>query len=288
MTGSQYRQAIPTNLSREQFEQFVLPHLSRGRRGPAPTLALHTLFNYVLQMLYMGCQWKALPIRMTAQGRPEIHYTRIYRMLRRWQADGCIERIFAGSVRKLHQDGRLDLTVIHGDGTTTAAKKGGDNLGYSGHKHLKGDKVVAFCDRDCNVIAPFIAAAGNRNESPLLRDALPKLSEMTRTIGMDLQGSTVSLDGVYDCRANRRAIFNRNMHPNIPENPRGRKTPKRGRKPHFDAAIFEERFRTIERVFAWEDKFRRLLLRFERISQVHYAFKTIAYTLINLRHYCRN
>ena len=122
----------------------------------------------------------------------------------------------------------------------------------------------------------------------MLRDALPKLSEMAHTIGMDLQGSTVSLDGVYDSRANRRAIFNRNMHPNIPENPRGRKTPKRGRKPHFDAAIFEERFRTIERVFAWEDKFRRLLLRFERISQVHYAFKTLAYTLINLRHYCRN
>ena len=146
MTGSQCKQAIPTKLSLRQFEQFVLPYLSLGRRGPAPTLALHTLFNYILQMLYMGCQWKALPIRIDAQGRPEIHYTRIYRALRRWQADGCIDRIFAGSVRKLHVDGRLDLTVIHGDGTTTAAKKGGDNLGYSGHKHLKGDKAVAFCD----------------------------------------------------------------------------------------------------------------------------------------------
>jgi hypothetical protein len=197
-------------------------------------------------------------------------------------------RIFAGSVRRLDLDGHLDLTVIHGDGTTTAAKKGGDNLGYSGHKHLKGDKVVAFCDRDCNVIAPFISAAGNRNDSPLLRDALPKLSEMARAIGMDLQGSTVSLDGIYDCRANRKSIFNRNMHPNIADNPRGRKTVKRGRKRHFDAAIFEERFRTIERVFAWEDKFRRLPLRFEQISKLHYAFKTLAYTLIILRHYCRN
>ena len=46
--------------------------------------------------------------------------------------------------------------------------------------------------------------------------------------------------------------------------------------------------RTIERVFAWEDKFRRLLLRFERLSHLHYAFKTLAYTMINLRHYCRN
>ena len=105
-------------------------------------------------------------------------------------------------------------------------------------------------------------------------------------VGLDLQGTVVSLDGVYDCRANRKAIFTRGMVPNINPNPRGRKQPKRGRKPIFEPAIFKERFRTIERVFAWEDKFRRLLLRFERISGLHYAFKTLAYTMINLRHYC--
>ncbi len=47
----------------------------------------------------------------------------------------------------------------------------------------------------------------------------------------------------------------------------------------FDPAIFEERFNTIERVFGWEDKFKRLLLRFECISELHYALKTIAYTI---------
>jgi transposase len=68
-------------------------------------------------------------------------------------------------------------------------------------------------------------------------------------------------------------------------NSRGRKGQKRGRKALFIPAIFKERFRTIERVFAWEDKFRRLRLRFERISQLHYALKTLAYTMINLRRY---
>lgn len=73
---------------------------------------------------------------------------------------------------------------------------------------------------------------------------------------------------------------------NLPENPRGRKSSRRGRKRRFDPAIFEERFRTIERVFAPEAKFRRLQVRFERISDVHYAFTTLAYTMINLRYYC--
>ena len=288
MAASRRRLTIPTQLGLALFEQFVLPHLSSGSRGPIPKLSLLKIFNYILQLLYLGCQWKELPIDKDGEGRPEIHYTRIYRAFRRWQTDGCMDAIFAGSVLKLHADGRLDITVIHGDGTTTAAKKGGDNIGFNGHKKIKGDKVVAFCDRNCNVIAPFVSAPGNRNESPLLREALPEVMRIARAVGMDLEGSIVSLDGIYDCQPNRKAIFNRGMIPNINPNGRGRKHPKRGRKPLFDPAIFEERFQTIERVFAWEDKFRRLLLRFDRLSRLHYAFKTLAYTMINLRHYCQS
>jgi transposase len=220
MAGSRCGQAIPTQLGVGQFEEFVLPHLSVGRRGPAPKLGLLTIFNYILQLLYLGCQWKELPIDKDGEGRPEIHYTRIYGTWRRWEADGCIDAVFAGSAMKLHQDGLLDITVIHGDGTTTAAKKGGDNIGFSGHKKLKGDKVVAFCDRNCNVIAPLVSAPGNQNESPLLRDALPEVTRIAREVGMDLQGGIVSLDGVYDCRRNRKAIFNRGMIPNINPNAR--------------------------------------------------------------------
>lgn len=133
-----------------------------------------------------------------------------------------------------------------------------------------------------------MAAPGNRNESPLLHNALSQVTRIARKIGLGLSDTIVCLDGIYDSRANRKAIFNRGMVPNIPANPRGRKTPKRGRQPIFAPAIFQERFHTIERVFAWEDKFRRLLLRFERISELHYALKSLAYTMINLRHFCQS
>jgi hypothetical protein len=114
--------------------------------------------------------------------------------------------------------------VIHGDGTTAAAKKGGDNIGFSGHKKVKGDKVVAFCDRNCNVIAPFVSAPGNHNESPLRREVLPAVTRIADSIGLDLRGTIVSLDGVYDCRRNRKAIFNRGM---VPTSSRTREAGKR-------------------------------------------------------------
>ena len=288
MAQSQSRQGIPTTLTLEQFKEVVLPHLHIGSRGPEPKLSLHATFNYILKLLYLGCQWKELPIEKNTEGRPEIHYTRIYATFRRYEAHGCFDAIFAGSVSILSLKGFLDTSVIQGDGTTTVAKKGGDNLGFSGHKHLKGDKVIPFCDRNCNVIVPFIAAPGHRNESPLLKEALPQVTRIAKKVGLDLNKTIASLDGIYDSRTNRKAIFNRGMIPNIPANPRGRKTPKRGRKPIFDPALFQERFYTIERVFAWEDKFRRLLMRFERISKLHYALKTLAYTMINLRHFCQS
>jgi len=288
MAESQRWQWIPTHLTIEQFEEFVLPHLHIGSRGPQPKLSPYFIFNYILKLLYMGCQWKELPIEKNKDGLPEIHYTRIYRAFRRFEVHGCFEAIFVASVLNLQQKDYLDISVIHGDGTTTAAKKGGDNLGFNGHKHMKGDKVVAFCDRNCNVIAPFIAAPGNHNESPLLPKALSQVTNIAQKVGLDLNKIIVSLDGSYDSRENRKAIFNRGMIPNIPENLRGRSTSKPGPKPFFVPVIFQERFSTIERVFAWEDKFKRLLIRFERISQLHYALKSLAYTMINLRHFCQS
>jgi len=53
---------------------------------------------------------------------------------------------------------------------------------------MKGDKCVAICDRNCNVIAPLIFAPGNRNESPLIREAMGPLKRATKAVGIDLKG----------------------------------------------------------------------------------------------------
>jgi hypothetical protein len=119
----------------------------------------------------------------------------------------------------------------------------------------------------------------------LLPDGLKALRRVAKEVGVDLRGAYLNLDGGFDSSANWKSIFNAGLIPNIKENPRNRKRPKRGRKRLFNATLHALRL-CVERTFAWEDKFKRLLLRFERIQQRHYGMKLMAYTLINLRVFC--
>src|SRR2546423_6629741 len=164
-------------------------------------------------------------------------------------------------------------------------KKRGDGIGYSGHKHEKGEKVIAMTDNNGYGLAPLPVAPVNETDMVLLPKGLQALKQVAKEVGLDLRDAYVNLDGGFDSRANRTCIFNAGMIPNIKENPRNRKTTKRGRKRFFNEAIHALRMR-VERTFAWEDKFKRLLLRFERIQQRHYGMKLLAYTLINLRKFC--
>jgi hypothetical protein len=48
-------------------------------------------------------------------------------------------------------------------------------MGYSGHKHRKGEKVISLSDDGGNIIAPLTTAAVNVNDSELLPDAFGTL-----------------------------------------------------------------------------------------------------------------
>jgi hypothetical protein len=119
----------------------------------------------------------------------------------------------------------------------------------------------------------------------LLPEGLNALKRIAKTVGLTLTGAYLTLDAGFDSTHNRQCMFNAGMIPNIPANPRHRKRTKRGRKRLFKAAIHALRTR-VDRTFAWEDKFKRLLLRFEHMQQRHFGMKLLAYTLINVREFC--
>ena len=132
--------AIPVQLSAPEFAEFILPHLSLPKRGPQCKIGYHKPFNYILKVLYTGMQWKELPIDPGPEGKAELHYTGVFKLFARWAEDGSLERAFIASVKHLTDAQKLDLSLLHGDGSNTIAKKGARPLATAVTNTRRGGK----------------------------------------------------------------------------------------------------------------------------------------------------
>lgn len=106
-------------LSQREFNQYILPQLRKPVKGPKSKLSLYKIFNYVLYVLSTGCQWEQLPIY-----RNEIHWSNVYKWHNRWSKNGSYQNLFESTVDLLNRKGKLDTSILHGDGSNTVAKKG--------------------------------------------------------------------------------------------------------------------------------------------------------------------
>jgi transposase len=162
-------------------------------RGPKCKLGYHRVFNLILWVFYTGMQWKCMPVPKGNDGTALIHYTTIYKVFARWADDGSLDQAFIASVRHLAEQHHLDLTILHGDGTNTVAKKGGDGIGYSGHKHQMGEKIIAIVDNNGFVLAPLPVAPVNEADTVLLPEGLNTLKRVARLTELKIDGSYLNL-----------------------------------------------------------------------------------------------
>ena len=114
---------ILVQLAETEFTALIFPHLSKPKRGPKCKLGYQRLFNLILWVLYTGMPWKCAPIPTDAQGKPALHYTNVYRTCAEWVDEGSLQQAFIASVGHLADAKNLDVSVLHGDGTNTVAKK---------------------------------------------------------------------------------------------------------------------------------------------------------------------
>lgn len=113
------------------------------------------------------------------------------------------------------------------------------------------------------MVASTGIVAGNHHDAFDLKPHLQDAFGAMKHLGLTIAGAYFNADSAFDTLEARKVCFNHRVNPNIYENPRNRKSVKRGRKRPFNAAIYKQRF-TSERSFAWIDKFRALLLRYDR------------------------
>jgi transposase len=133
-----------------------------------------------------------------------------------------------------------------------------------------------------NILATTGIIAGHHNDGYDLVQKLKNVFADMKRCELDYKGAIFNADSSFDTRAARKVLWNRGVKPNIAENKRNRKKAKRGRKRYFNASVYKRRF-VSERTFAWIDKFKTLLIRFERKAAHCLGFHHLAFALINLR-----
>jgi len=177
----------------------------------------------------------------------------------------------------------LDLSQLTLDGSHALAKKGGESVAYQGRKRAKTSNILPIMDANGYIVASTGIVAGNHHDAFNLKAHLQTAFKSMKRLGLTIAGAFFNADAAFDTHEARQVCFNYGVIPNIAENKRNRKAPKRGRKRLFNAEVYKRRFAT-ERSFAWVDKFRALLIRFDRKDAHFLGAHHIAFAMINLRH----
>jgi hypothetical protein len=146
--------------------------------------------------------------------------------------------------------------------------------------------VLAIADNLGNIIAPITVASVNKHDTKLFPTSLSKLEEFAYYQELDIEKSFLTLDPGFDSKENHTLILQANIIPVIKPNLRGLQdqTKRYERLDDFliVKCIYKERYK-IERCFAWEDKYRKVVIRYERLQSTFMGFRHLAYSMINFR-----
>ncbi len=80
--------------------------------------------------------------------------------------------------------------------------------------------------------------AGNHNDAFNLKPHLQEIFKPMKGLSLEYRGAFFNADKAFDTKDARKTCFNYGVVPNIDENKRNRKTPKRGPKRFFNAEVY--------------------------------------------------
>ena len=237
---------------------------TRGRRGRPPTDP-RRLFNGILWILRTGAPWRDLPDCYPP-------YQTVHRWFQKWAESGVFTKLLHRLAIDLSDRGKIDLREAFIDGSFASAKEGGDLVGKT--KRGKGTKIMAISEKSGLPLAIDVASA-SPHETKLVFKTLEKLfvSDLPHRLIGDKAYDSDGLDRRLkdECGIELIAPHRRN---------------RRRRKTQDGRCLrrYRKRWR-VERLFAWLQSYRRLVVRYEYYANNFLDFLNLACLLILLRHY---
>lgn len=124
------------------------------------------------------------------------------------------------------------------------------------------------------------------HDTRLFPTSLSDLVEQAHFSRLDIEKSFLTLDPGFDSQYNRSLILDARLIPVIKPVAWAKQDQAKRyeRLDDFELVkyIYKERYK-IERCFAWEDKYRKLVIRYEKLQSTFMGFRYLAYAMINFR-----
>ncbi|MYR82845.1 IS5 family transposase [Streptomyces sp. SID5466] len=241
----------------------LLPPWPERSPGPRP-VPDRLCLQGILFVLYNDIAWQLLP-RELGFGSGQT----CWRRLGRWQKAGVFDQLHRVLLAELNAAGELDWSRACVDGSHVRAKKGGADTGPSPVDRRKtGSKHHLIYDGRGTPLK-VITTAANVNDvtrTLALVDGIPSFAGRPRRRPDALLG-----DKGYDYNPNRKALRERRILPVI----------SRKGSPNIKS-IGKLRY-VVEQTFALLHHFKRLAVRWERRTELHDAFVSLACSLICYR-----
>ena len=265
-------------LTKDIITRWILPHLparTGGRRAAAdPTEVVGT----ICYKLKTGCQWRWLPVKDLFTGE-SLSWQGVYYHFNAWAKQGAWKNLWLTSLRRHRRT--LDLSSVQLDGSHTLAKNGGAAIGYQGRKAGRTTNALFLADNQGLPLAMAMPQAGNQHDTFELERVFTELCDLLAAAELRLEGLFLNADKAFDVTGLRQACARHGIEANIPRNRRSADWQTDDDTP-LDPELYRCRL-AIERLHAWLDGFKALLVRYETSVGNWLAWHWLAFAVIFLR-----
>ena len=265
-------------LSKDIIEKWILPHLSRGERGPKPAVSLGDVVRAIFHRLKTGTQWRFLPVDAFFE-KDAIKWNGVYHHHRKWIKDSSWRRVWIELLRANRH--LLDLSSMQLDGSQTPCKKQGENIGYQGRKKGRTTNALFLSDKEGQPLAMATPQAGNHNDLYQIQQLFEEMCTLLKEAGIDLRGVFLNADAGFDAEDLRAVCTEKEIEMNVDQNKRNVKEQKEDYV-YFDEELYKECY-VIERMNAWLDGFKTLLVRYEVNVTTWMAAHFMAFVILFLK-----
>lgn len=230
----------------------------------------------ILYRLKTGCQWRELPLKQFFE--VEYSWNSVYQHFARWSKNGSWETIKQKLLEKYKP--LLDMSSIQLDGSHTLSKRGGENVGYQGRKKGKTSNMLFICDNHGLPLSCSEVISGNHHDVFEIEKQLDMMLEDIKKSNILTDYLFINADAGFDAQELRNFCIKKDLFANIDFNKRNGNVSDR--EEIFDEKLYKRRF-VIERMNAWIDGLKALLIRYETKEKHWRDWHLLAFCCILIR-----